>query len=81
MSLVDPEKLAIIQEKYEPGATISNVARRHGIRPNELVKWRKLATQGALIATAAEEDVVPASEYRALQSQAKELQRLPFAIR
>ena len=29
-----------------------------------------------LTATAAEEEVVPASEYRALQSQVKELQRL-----
>ena len=38
--------------------------------------WYKLATQGALTATAAEEDVVPASEYRALQNQVKELQRL-----
>jgi len=29
-----------------------------------------------LVATAAEEEVVPASEYRALQAQVKELQRL-----
>jgi transposase-like protein len=41
-----------------------------------LFTWRKLATQGALTATAAEEDLVPASEYRALQNQVKELQRL-----
>ncbi len=70
------EKLAIIQETYEPDATVSIVARRHGIQPNQLFTWRKLANQGALTATAAEEDVVPASEYRALQNQVKELQRL-----
>ena len=70
------EKLAIIQETYEPDATVSIVARRYGIQPNQLFTWRKLATQGALTATAAEEDVVPASEYRALQNQVKELQRL-----
>ena len=70
------EKLAIIQETYEPDATVSIVARRHGIQPNQLFAWRKLASQGALTATAAEEEVVPASEYRALQSQVKELQRL-----
>lgn len=52
------------------------VARRHGIAPNQLFAWRKLASQGALVATAAEEEVVPASEYRALQAQVKELQRL-----
>jgi transposase len=70
------EKLAIIQETYEPDATVSIVARRHGIQPNQLFNWRKLATQGALTATASEEEVVPASEYRALQNQVKELQRL-----
>lgn len=70
------EKLAIIQETYEPDATVSIVARRHGIQPNQLFAWRKLASQGALTATAAEEEVVPASEYRALQNQVKELQRL-----
>ncbi len=70
------EKLAIIHETYEADATVSIVARRHGIQPNQLFTWRKLASQGALTATAAEEEVVPASEYRALQAQVKELQRL-----
>ncbi|WP_143531684.1 IS3 family transposase [Xaviernesmea oryzae] len=70
------EKLAIIQETYEVDATVSIVARRHGIQPNQLFAWRKLASQGALTATAAEEEVVPASAYRALQAQVKELQRL-----
>jgi transposase len=70
------EKLAIIQETYDPDATVSIVARRYGIQPNQLFTWRKLAIQGALTATTAEEDVVPASEYRTLQNQVKELQRL-----
>jgi len=69
------EKLTIIQETYEADATVSIVARRH-VQPNQLFAWRKLASQGALTATAAEEEVVPASEYRALQAQVKELQRL-----
>jgi transposase len=70
------EKVLIVQETYEADATVTIVARRHGIQPNQLFTWRKLAAQGALVATAAEEDVVPASEYRALQSQVRELQRL-----
>ena len=69
-------KLAMVQETYEPGVTVSLVARRHGVRPNQLFAWRKLAAQGALTATGASEEVVPASEYRALQSQVRELQRL-----
>ena len=70
------EKVSIVQETYEVDATVTIVARRHGIQPNQLFTWRKLAAQGALVATAAEEDVVPASEYRALQNQVRELQRL-----
>ncbi len=30
------EKLAIGQETYEPDVTVSIVARRHGIQPNQL---------------------------------------------
>jgi transposase len=70
------EKLAIVAETYEPGVTVSLVARRHGIAPNQLFLWRRLVSQGALTATQSEEAVVPASEYRSLQSQVLELQRL-----
>src|SRR5215218_9353150 len=70
------EKLAIVAETQEPGVTVSLVARRHGIAPNQLFLWRRLAAQGALTATQSEEAVVPASEYRALANQIRELQRL-----
>lgn len=70
------EKVAIVNETYEPGVTVSLVARRHGIAPNQLFHWRKLAAQGALMAAGHGEEVVPASDYRALQNQVRELQRL-----
>jgi transposase len=70
------EKIAMVAETYEPGTTVSLVARRHGIAPNQLFLWRKLAGQGALTAAGAGEEVVPASEYRAQQQQIRELQRL-----
>jgi len=70
------EKLAIVAETQEAGVTVSLVARRHGIAPNQLFLWRRLASQGALTATQSEEPVVPASEYRSLQGQVRELQRL-----
>lgn len=70
------EKLAIVAETYEPGMSVSLVARRHGIAPNQVFSWRRLANQGALTATQAEEEVVPASEYRMLQNQIRELHRL-----
>lgn len=70
------EKLAMVAETYEPGVTVSLVARRHGVAPNQLFSWRRLAAQGALTAAGNEEEVVPASDYRALQNQVRELQRL-----
>jgi transposase-like protein len=52
------EKLSFVQETFEPDATVSLVARRRGVAPNQLFRWRKLATQGALTATSAQEEVV-----------------------
>jgi transposase len=70
------EKLSMVSETREPGATVSLVARRRGVSPNQLFTWRRLAEQGALTATQAEEEVVPASTFRAQQEQIRELQRL-----
>jgi transposase len=66
----------MVAETYEAGTTVSLVARRNGLSPNQLFQWRKLASQGALTAAGAGEEVVPASEYKALQQQVRELQRL-----
>lgn len=68
------EKLAIVQETYEPDVTVSIVARRHGIQPNQF-GWRARST-GCADCHCLQEEVVPVSEYRALQNQVKELQRL-----
>lgn len=70
------EKLSMVAETREPGVTVSLVARRRGVSPNQLFTWRRLAEQGALTATQAEEEVVPASAFRAQQEQIRELQRL-----
>ena len=72
------EKVRIVEETFEPGMTVSLVARRHGhgVAPNQLFTWRRLVVEGALTAAGSGEHVVPASDYRALQSQVRELQRL-----
>lgn len=70
------EKLRIVEETYAPDVTVSLVARRHGIAPNQLFTWRRQAAQGALTSAEAGGDVVPASDYQALQTQVRELQRL-----
>ena len=70
------EKVQIVEETYLPGMSVSLVARRHGIAGSQLFNWRRLMAQGALTAAGAGEEVVPASEYRAMQAQVSELQRL-----
>ena len=44
------EKVRIVEETFEPGMTVSLVARRHGVAPNQLFTWRRLVAQGALTA-------------------------------
>ena len=70
------EKMRMVEESQEPGASVSLVSRRHGVNPNQLFTWRRLAAHGALTAAAAGEEVVPASDYRAARQQIRELQRL-----
>jgi transposase len=70
------QKVRIVEETYLPGSGVSLVARRHGIGPGQLFTWRRLMNQGALTAAASGEEVVPASEYRALEAQVRELQRM-----
>ncbi len=70
------EKVRIVEETYLPGMSVSLVARQHGISGSQVFTWRRLMNQGALTAAAAGEEVVPASEYRALEAQVRELQRL-----
>jgi transposase len=53
------EKVAIVQETLEPGASVSAVARRHGVNANQVFGWRKQYQEGSLAAVKAGETVVP----------------------
>lgn len=70
------EKLAIVRETFEPGATVSSVARRHEVNANQLFRWRKLYQEGSLSAVSAGEQVVPASDLADAMKQIRELQRM-----
>ena len=43
----------MVRETYEPGMTVSLVARKHGVNPNQVFHWRKLERVGALTAVGA----------------------------
>ena len=70
------EKIAIVQQSFEPGMTVSLAARQHGVAASQLFLWRKQYQEGSLTAVAAREQVVPASELASAMKQIKELQSL-----
>jgi transposase len=70
------EKAALVKETYEPGMSVSLVARKHGISASQLFNWRKLEREGALVAVHSGESVVPASELAAARAQIAQLQRM-----
>jgi transposase len=70
------EKVRMVEETYEPGTSVSYVARRNGVAPNQLFRWRRLHRDGALTSVGSGEQVVPATELAQAQKQIRELQRL-----
>lgn len=53
----DEVKARIVAETLRPGATISEVAERHGLKPNYISSWRTLARRGRLVLPAPEDAV------------------------
>jgi transposase len=70
------EKHKIVQETYQPGATVSYIARKHGIPPSQLFYWRKMMESGALTGIKTEEELVPMSEVNDLKRRIKQLERV-----
>lgn len=42
------EKLAVLREASAPDVNVSAVARRHGLTPSQVFKWRRLAVLGVI---------------------------------
>lgn len=42
------EKLSIVQLTMEPGASVAEIARTHGVNANQVFKWRRLFAKGQL---------------------------------
>jgi len=50
-------KLAIVAETMQPGMSISYVARRHGLSPSLVFRWRRLMSEGGKEAVRTNEGV------------------------
>ncbi len=53
------EKIAIVQQSFEPGMTVSLVARQHGVAASQLFLWRKQYQEGSLTAVPQENRLCP----------------------
>jgi transposase len=71
------EKLALVQQTFEPGKSVSLVARQAGVSASQLFQWRKAYTEGSLVAVGANEPVVPASQ---MQDALKRIRQLEAAL-
>jgi transposase len=69
------QKLAVVTETMQPGMSISYVARRYGLSPSLVFRWRRLMIEGGQEAVRADDEVVPAADVRRLEDRVRELER------
>src|SRR5512134_2856551 len=69
------EKLRIIEETLEGRESISVVARRNGVAPNLLYRWRKLMLEGGSVAVTGDDDVTSNKTVRQMEDRIRELER------
>jgi transposase len=69
------QKLKMVEQSFRSGETVSVVARRHGIAPNLLFRWRRLASEGGAAAVTADDGVTSNAEVRRLEERIRELER------
>ncbi|TYL75315.1 IS66-like element accessory protein TnpA [Bradyrhizobium cytisi] len=53
----DDLKAQIVAESFEPGAIVTDIARRHGCRPQQVHDWRRRARSGQLVLPASADTV------------------------
>lgn len=70
------QKVALLDEADRAGESMGSVARRHGVAPSVLFRWRQLREQGALTGLKSGEELVPASELKQARAKIRELQRI-----
>jgi transposase len=69
------EKMRIVEETLEETASISVVARRNGVAPNLLYRWRRLMLEGGAVAVSGDDDVTSNRAVRQMEDRIRELER------
>ena len=69
------EKLRIVEETLDDRTSISVVARRNGVAPNLLYRWRRLMLEGGSVAVSEDDDVTSNKVVRQMEDRIRELER------
>jgi len=69
------EKVRIAEEMLDDRASISVVARRVGVAPNLLYRWRRLMLDGGAVAVSEDDDVTGNRAVRQMEDRIRELER------
>ena len=70
------QKRALLLAAEAAGASISSVARQHGLHASMLFQWRKAMENGEDKGLESGEDVVPTSQLRQAGAKIRELERM-----
>ena len=70
------EKARLVEEAMQPGSSVSFVARRYGLSPSLLFRWKRRMVEGGHEAVQADEDVVAVSRAHGLERRVRDLERL-----
>src|SRR4051812_1489979 len=75
------EKIRLVEESQQPGSSVSFVARRYGLSPSLLFRWKRRMLEGGHQAVQADEDLVATSRMatsrmRELERRVRDLERL-----
>jgi len=69
------EKLRIVEETLDDRASISVVARRNGVAPHLLYRWRRLMLERGSVAVSEDDDVTSNKLVRQMEDRIRELER------
>lgn len=69
------EKLRIVEETLDDRTGISVVARRNGVAPNLLYRWRRLMLEGGSVAVSEDDDLTNNKVVRQLEDRVRALAR------
>lgn len=70
------EKLRAAQEASAPGTSVSSIARKYGMAPSQLFRWRKVILDHGVDQTPLDNHSEVITEVRELQRHIRELERL-----